>query len=912
MYCKFWGKAKENEHHLLAYHGIDASSVAREWIDCHISFMQELSIAVKIPLDTLSSLFLFFIALHDVGKFSVTFQKLCPDLLQKLQDCTSKKQYIIRHDQLGWMLWDYRLSSHLLKHFPDENEVRVRDLLDVFAKMAFGHHGLPPDLSVRGWDALFLEPDQEAAKSYMDDLWSLFMTKESCEAITWWAQQSKGVRKPALENLKIRSWQLAGAIVLCDWIASGDTFPFQENEQPLTAYHDKSLSIAKNAFEKVGLYSSKACHEAGCEKLFPDYAEHPTPLQTFCDQVEISGGPQLWILEDVTGSGKTEAACTLVSRLIKEGHAEGAFVALPTMATSNAMYERMAQVYKLFFSNDSCPSLVLTHGARHLSETFRASYTDVTNQEDQSDVDVLLPSCSEWLADSTKKALLADVGIGTLDQVLLGALPVRFQSLRALGMSSKVLVVDEVHAYDPYMLRIFANVIAHHARIGSPVILLSATLPHTILKQLCLAFYRGLGQDDDVQDDDVSEILPEDSFPRVTRVDAQTKKIRHWSIEPRKESIRSVPVEFLERKEEVYRRIDDAHRAGQCVCWIRNTIKDVVEAYAELKKAVPAESLDVFHSRFTLADRLDTERRVLSNFGKESCSKNRSGRVLIASQVVEQSLDLDFDVLVSDLAPIDLMIQRAGRLHRHLRNEQGDRVEDSSNASRRPPVFYVHAPPEPNLPTATWFSDYFPAASYVYPNSAQLWQTKEILKKEKQIVLPDRARNLIEAVYGDDAPRAPGVFDDAENEANADGMVQRDFADFNKINFKKGYDRQSSNRWDVEERVPTRLGDKQRKLFLACLNEGELRPYYQEQFGWDLSMIKVRAETVPGEISYSTQIQEAIDELKKNRRFDKDDLILVVEDERFSWTSDSSEEKPYHIQYQPTLGLQITFSENNS
>ena len=191
----------------------------------------------------------------------------------------------------------------------------------------------------------------------------------------------------------------------------------------------------------------------GMKQLFPQFADTPTPLQQFCNETTITGKPQLWILEDVTGAGKTEAALTLASRILGKGNGTGCFVALPTMATSNAMYERMVEVYSLLYETESHPSLTLSHGSRHLSDTFRSSFESIPHKGTIFDekIDEGKAHCSQWLADSSKRALLADVGVGTIDQILLAGLPVRYQSLRAFGMSQKVLIIDEVHSFDAYM-----------------------------------------------------------------------------------------------------------------------------------------------------------------------------------------------------------------------------------------------------------------------------------------------------------------------------------------------------------------------------------------------------------------------------------------------------------------------------
>ncbi|MCK5199546.1 MAG: CRISPR-associated helicase Cas3', partial [Spirochaetales bacterium] len=452
-----------------------------------------------------------------------------------------------------------------------------------------------------------------------------------------------------------------------------------------------------------------------------------------------------------------------------EGNGTGCFVALPTMATSNAMYERMAEVYASLYKPDSHPSLTLSHGSRHLSEAFRNSFESLPHEgviyDEKSDEGKA--HRSQWLADSSKKALLADVGVGTIDQVLLAGLPVRYQSLRAFGMSQKVLIVDEVHAFDAYMLRLLENIITAQAAFGGSVILLSATLPFLVREKFCNAFSSGLGFCTVSLDD-------RNSFPVVTSVTAQNG-VTEQAVETRKSVTREVIVDFCEAIEDVYVLIEQSVDEGKCVCWIRNTITDVTTSFEELQGR-GVENLDMFHSRFALNDRLSIEKRVLARFGKSSNPDERRSHVLVASQVVEQSLDLDFDVMISDLAPIDLLIQRAGRLHRHERGK------------RDKPVFYVHIPKDTDNPTAEWYADTFPTAKWVYRDTALLWRTKEILKQQKRLKMPEEARLLIESVYGDEETiKVPDVFNSSEDEAWGKKMADKSYAEFNKLNFDKGY-----------------------------------------------------------------------------------------------------------------------------
>ena len=241
------------------------------------------------------------------------------------------------------------------------------------------------------------------------------------------------------------------------------------------------------------------------ESLFP-FIKQPTPLQHYALTEPLTDQPQLFILEDVTGAGKTEAALVLAHRLMMQGLAEGLYIALPTMATANAMYKRLGDVYRKFYQASNNPSLILAHGARELSKDFQDSVILATQQTPDSDYlhggkeeDQELSAtayCNAWLADSRKKALLADVGVGTLDQALLAVLPSRHQSLRLLGLARNVLLVDEVHAYDSYMQKLLDALLEAHARQGGSVILLSATLPQTMREKLVKAFHKGLEQDE--------------------------------------------------------------------------------------------------------------------------------------------------------------------------------------------------------------------------------------------------------------------------------------------------------------------------------------------------------------------------------------------------------------------------------
>ena len=290
------------------------------------------------------------------------------------------------------------------------------------------------------------------------------------------------------------SWWIAGLAVLADWLGSNTNFfgyrADPEHPLPLADYWAYAKRQAAIALDASGVLPMNSERALGFTELFPSIVT-PSPLQDWAATVTLAPGPQIHLLEDVTGAGKTEAAVMLAHRLMGAGCADGFFIGLPTMATANAMYGRIAQVYGKLFSE--CASLALAHGQRNLVESFAKSVVPSGPQEDdarQAD-DSATARCSAWLADHNKRALLSPAGVGTLDQALLAVLHSKHQSLRLLGLFRKVLVVDEVHACDAYMQGVLETLLEFHARVGGSAILLSATLPQRMKQALLDAFASG-------------------------------------------------------------------------------------------------------------------------------------------------------------------------------------------------------------------------------------------------------------------------------------------------------------------------------------------------------------------------------------------------------------------------------------
>jgi CRISPR-associated endonuclease/helicase Cas3 len=913
-YYKYWGKcgAQPNEgglpsYHLLVWHCLDVAAVGKVWLRKNDGVRIRLSRKLKISKNELERWFCFFLCLHDVGKFSVTFQNLKPELRTELVEKPNRDyQYLVRHDQLAWDLWDgrKRVLYDSLYSFFDEfqfqfDEECCRDWFEVWFKTSSGHHGKPVNGGRQR--TRFEKIDMEAVQEWFKCCWELFGVEELFQKIS--NRPYDGFSK----TLKLCTWELSGITVICDWLGSDSShFPFISKTMRISDYWESACFNAEKAFVAAGLENSTISNSLNMKVLFPHFNK-ATPLQEFCDTVDLPDMPQCWILEDVTGAGKTEAALTLAGRIASTGLAEGLFVALPTMATSNAMYERMADCYRKFFSDDSLPSLVLAHGAKHLSAAFRESclnYANFANGAIEDFQDEESAVCSRWISDSTKKAMLAEVGVGSLDQVLLSALPVRHQSLRWCGLVRKVLIIDEVHAYDEYMLKILQNVLKNLAASGGSVILLSATLPKSTREKLLGAFYSGQGGK-------ASDIICENtSFPLVSGLAIEEGRecfCREEKVDTRDTVEREVAVSFLHEDEKIYEIIQKTISAGKCICWIRNTVKDAFDSFEKLKNLnlTAEDRLHLFHSRFAMDDRLNIESDVLEKFGKKSDSDTRRGRVLIATQVVEQSLDLDFDVLISDLAPVDYLIQRAGRLHRHLRDEKGNRVEEKKAALLRDkPMFYVYAPEANDDPEESWFSDFLPGAACVYEDTANLWMTQQLLMKNKIIKMPEQAREYIEGVYGDDIAEIPESLIASRTCVEGKGSSDRSMAHFNQIAFSKGYCLSSSDRWGEEENVPTRLGTDQQTVYLTKMVGGVLKPFCEGEFAWDKSSLKIRQGGLESQ-SCSDDVKNAVEDLKKgNRKFYDGDLVLVLEGKGELWCVEGFDKKGREVKvlYDGVLG----------
>ncbi|HAT7513060.1 TPA: CRISPR-associated helicase Cas3' [Kluyvera ascorbata] len=825
---KYWGKSARgdknggDDYHLLCWHSLDVAAVGH-WmvinnIYCIDNYLQKLGLQ---STEQAAHFFSWILCWHDIGKFAHSFQQLHLHTDFLSSEAPLRQYENISHSTLGYWLWNNYLSE-CSELFPLStlSARKLRRTIAMWMPLTTGHHGRPPDAIQEVNN--FRQQDKEAARDFLLAIKQLFPLVEIPE---YWDDDE------GIEQINHLSWFISAAVVLADWTGSSTRyFPRIAEKMPVEHYWKLALSKAKEAVS-VFPPSAEIAKFSGITTLFP-FIQHPTPLQQKALQLDISpDGAQLFILEDVTGAGKTEAALILTHRLMAAGKARGLYFGLPTMATANAMFDRLAASWLALYQPEYRPSLVLAHSASGLMDRFNQSIWsgDLAGSEEPDDSQPFSQGCAAWFADSNKKALLAEVGVGTLDQAMMAVMPFKHSNLRMLGLSQKVLLADEIHAYDQYMSRILESLIEKQARDGNSTILLSATLSQQQRERLIAAFAKGAKCRAE------APLLGYGDYPWLTQV--TRSKVVSSHVETRKEVERSVNVGWIHNEQACIERIGQAVLHGRCIAWIRNSVDDAVRIYRQLvsQGVVSPENLTLFHSRFAFYDRQRIESQTLELFGKQSAAQRR-GKVIIATQVIEQSLDIDLDEMISDLAPVDLLIQRAGRLQRHIRYRNG-RVKTSGQDERDSPALLILAPEWDDSPQENWLSSVMRNSAYVYPDHGRLWLTQRVLRQQGEIRMPQSARRLIESVYGEDVEMPEG-FAKTEQQQEGKFYCDRAFAKQNLINFAPGYSPESGDL--LPEKLSTRLAEESITLWLARIVEGVVRPYAPGEHAWEMSALRVR------------------------------------------------------------------------
>ncbi len=796
------GKSDEQGNEYPAVlHMLDVAACAELLIEGHTTF-RGLSSAQH-------QAFVILAALHDVGKLSESFRAL------------------IRGNEKGnplhWELSDFLLCGILdrtLSKLGTDEWVRA----ELYAAVA-GHHGRPPTRAggrrrERQKRQRAIGSGEHAAQEWVSQLLDLF-PDASLEGMT-------------IDEAKAFSWALSGLTVAADWIGSNTSwFPFGSRPWHFVDALAQSRRFASRALERSGLNPPRpAPMESG---LFAGLTLSALrPMQQAAMTVELDKGPQLVVLEDSTGTGKTEAALILTHRMIAAGKARGLYFALPTMATSDAMFKRMRKAATALF--ETRPPVVLTHSRAKLGDSLRKLHGPSSDHTPEADG-------IDWLTDSRRRSSLATVGVGTVDQALLGILPTRFSTLRLFGLADKVLIVDEAHSYDPYMQEELKALLRMQARLGGSAILMTATLPLTMRSSYVEAFQQGLATN--------GPIIDTKHYPGLHLIG---RNVSSHGVEPWTESVRNVTVKRLPQMDDAVEVLTKAAVRGAACVWVRNSVDDAIEAAEALREC--GMKVDLLHARFALHDRLIHEESLVHRFGRSG--SGREGCILVATQVVEASLDLDFDVMVSDLAPVGSLIQRAGRLWRHMD------VRPQSGRPVHGPVLYVVSPDPGQVEGEEWLQDVLGRGAWVYRLDEQ-WLTARAVFAANEIAAPHGLRTLIEAVHGNDLPTIPNALVEAQTKAEGNAWAQVGVARGNLVDQEVGYSTGTRGAVSNDALFPTRLGEPQVTMALARQLDGHLIPWTHKDdsaVAWALS--EVSASRRRFERLLPTQKTTEILEVKKS------------------------------------------------
>jgi len=710
---------ESGRYHPLLCHMIDVAAVTQALWDLSFTdgLRKQFASALGLTFDETRRTLAFWAALHDLGKASPGFQRQHDPSKARLQDAGWVFPRIVgRESSRHGVITAYTLPAIL-----EEAGAMPKRMARAVSCVVGGHHGSWPT-------------PREVQKLTQDTIGDGQWVSSRLQIVS----VLRELFQPAMVVFQRTDRQMnalftlaSGLTSVADWIGSmEDFFAFHESEIGLREYHQEAYGRAEHAL--------RALHWVGwrppaCTATFHDlFSFEPRSMQQ--NVVELAPNltqPSLVIIEAPTGSGKTEAALYLADHWAQTLQQRGLYVAMPTMATSNQMYARVKTLLQRRYPGLAIKPLLL-HSQARWQDDYQA-HRLYANADEAASASERVSDMSWFLA--RKRSLLAPLGVGTVDQSLLSVLQTRHFFVRLFGLAHKTIVFDEVHAYDTYMTTLFERLLGWLRAVDASVILLSATLPAEVKRRL-LEAYRGAPAPD----------LALTDYPAITW--ASGERVGMESL-PQGES-RTVGIEWQDRDPAAIAvRLNAELVEGGYAAVICNTVRRAQEVYEAIAAAAPDDTrIILFHAQFPIAWRQVIESRVLRRCGKEDRTGERplGKAIVVATQVIEQSLDLDFDLIISDMAPLDLLIQRAGRLHRHERP-----VRPQPLVAPR----LLICRPEEQDGAISWGNDGYVYEPYI------LWRSYLALEGRHALHLPAETRSLIESVYGAEPPdldtRAPQV-----------------------------------------------------------------------------------------------------------------------------------------------------------
>lgn len=605
-----------------------------------------------------------------------------------------------------------------------------------------------------------------------------------------------------------------GLLTLADWLGS-DTRFFRFAET-LDDRIDDARRYAARAIEAFGLDATAARTNLGqlpiCFDRISTYP--PRPLQQAILNMPLHETGSLVTLESDTGSGKTEAAILYYLRLLQAGRVDGMYFALPTRSAASQIYRRVHQALQKAFGPEHCPPVV-----QAVAGYIAADATQATRLPDFEvlwhDDDRERWRFRGWAAEHPKRYFAAPVAIGTIDQALLSCLKVSHAEMRATALSRQLLIIDEVHASDAYMGKLLEFVLDHHLATGGHALLMSATLGSALRSRL---------ETPVPQHPPAPELASAFPYPLIRHSDASRKHPQSIAVPPTTYSktvvLNTAPQ--AENPADIAQLAIAAAADGARVLIIRNTVAGCLAVQHALEKHLeqPTSSASPLlfgidqtpaphHSRFAADDRRTLDRAIEQAFGKDS---KRQQIIAVATQTVEQSLDIDADLLITDLCPIDILLQRIGRLHRHqdrARPAGFERAQcivllpETETASLEPFIHHDGTARGPH------------GLGTVYGDLRILEATWKLIDQRPTWTIPTMNRELVEAATHPENLQQFAVQSDAwqlhTQQVAGIKAAHNIIAGVHNINRNKPFGDETFSR-DASEKIQTRLGEYDRLL----------------------------------------------------------------------------------------------------
>ncbi|MCI8566354.1 MAG: CRISPR-associated helicase Cas3' [Lachnospiraceae bacterium] len=629
----------ENRWLPLWLHAEDTAKVMSELIHLRYSSLPEVC---GMSFGDFKRTAILLAYLHDIGKITPLFQS-------KILKALPARRSVFEHYGIHNILENFidKEKSHHTKC--GEAILLGLGFPKGFSSIIGAHHGMPAEgllHHIENYSAHFFGmPADRRLWNGLYEEWTAFSLEQAgfgdCSEI------------PALSK---RSEVLMSALlIMSDWLASNQENFELLDEDVILSEDEYPQNRCRNAFERLKLPESwESSEERIFDKGFKErFGFFMNAIQKeVIHTVENCREPGLFILEAPMGLGKTEAALAAAEILAAKCGKTGLFFGLPTQATANGIFERVVR-WARFQSDEVVHGINLAHGNAEFQPVFAKLKNDCLPQTDFDGESRLVVNS---LFSGSKMSLLTDFVVATVDRLLMSALKKKHVMLLHLGLSQKVVIIDECHAYDAYMNQYLDTALAWLHEYRVPVILLSATLPFSRRKELAEAYINNRKQ--------VFE-LPETAYPRLTYTDGNgvfTKAL------PEQSTGRGIHITRGDEDMAV-EKIICAVRLGACVGVICNTVVRA-QSFAGRIRDVDGAEVILYHAQYIIPDRMEHEEALKKRIGKKSTAEIRKGVVVVGTQVLEQSLDIDFDLLITDLCPMDLLLQRIGRLWRHPRADR--------------------------------------------------------------------------------------------------------------------------------------------------------------------------------------------------------------------------------------------------